>query len=87
MARKLQGFVLQNWIQRKQTGKYWFDSFMKRNPKFTIRKPEATRLGRVTTFSKYNVDRFFEQLRTILMRIKVNFMFVWNMDESGLTTV
>ncbi|XP_045463203.1 MFS-type transporter clz9-like [Harmonia axyridis] len=68
-------------------GNDWFTNFMKRNPKLAIRSPEATSLSRATSFNRTNVQNFFEKYRSVLERYSFPPSRIWNVDETGITTV
>lgn len=76
-----------SWKTNKMAGKDWLTAFLKRNPKLSIRKPEATSLGRATSFNKTNVGRFFDKLAAVLDRHKFTVSTIWNVDETGVSTV
>ena len=49
----------------KQAGRGWMDGFMKRHPRISVRKPEATNVARTTSFNQTNTSAFFGQLKSI----------------------
>lgn len=80
--------VPDNWHRDKKAGLEWMRSFLKRN-KLSLRIPEGCSLSRMTSFNKHNVDIFFTNLEN-LYKLKEHFANgtrVWNLDETGTTTV
>lgn len=75
------------WHKNRQAGVDWFAGFIKRNPILSIRTPEATSAERASAFNKHNVNDFFTKLGDILLKYKLAPSRIWNLDETGVTTV
>lgn len=76
------------WHENKKAGIDWLKSFMNRNKnKITLRKPENTSLARATGFNKRAVSEFFENYITVLKKYNFKPEQIFNLDETGVTTV
>jgi hypothetical protein len=51
-----------NLVQKKIAGKDWFTSFLKRNQRLSIRKPEATSQARAAALNKVVMNNFYDQV-------------------------
>jgi hypothetical protein len=76
-----------NWQVNLSAGNDWFSGFMSRNSSLlSIRKPEATSLGRITSFNRTNVNLFYDNLDDLYRRFHFEPQAIWNVDETVLTT-
>lgn len=72
--------------ETKMAGMHWLRSFLKRN-KLSIRTPEATSAARARGFNRQAVNSFFEILVPLQEKRKFPPSRVFNVDETGITTV
>lgn len=56
----------ESWNTNRCAGKEWILGFRGRHPKLALRTPEATSLGRATSFNKHNVSVFYTNLKEVL---------------------
>jgi len=87
-AKKMNIKYPDQWNQQQMTGKGWYYLFMKRHPILSLRTPEQTSMHRIKSFCKENVEAFFcnyERVLTQVAPFQPN--QIWNMDESGFSTV
>lgn len=73
--------------ERKIAGRNWLDAFLKRNPKLSFRKPEATSAARARGFNKPSVNAFFDLLENTLHKKRFQPSRIFNADETGISTV
>lgn len=71
----------------KMAGADWMYGFLKRNPNLSLRKPEATSVNRVKAFNRDEVNRFFSNLESLMERHKFLPARIFNVDETGISTV
>ena len=65
----------------------WLQGFLKRHPKISIRKPEATSAARARGFNKVSVSKFFTLLTEVMEAHKFTPQNIYNVDESGFSCV
>ena len=86
-------FALRNNIpnkfskESKMAGKDWYYSFMKRNPRISLKKPEGTSLNRVIAFNRQSVSIFFKNLLTVQEKNNFPPTKIFNVDETGVSSV
>ncbi|XP_047118526.1 MFS-type transporter clz9-like [Schistocerca piceifrons] len=74
-------------LENEMAGEEWFRSFMNRNPSLSVSVAQATSLSRATSFNKTNVKAFYDNLQTVMDRQKYEPQDIYNVDETGVTTV
>lgn len=72
---------------KKMAGKDWLQSFLQRHPRLSLRKPESTSLGRISGFNAESVGHFYKNLDAILTKYNFAPNRIFNVDETGITTV
>lgn len=68
-------------------GKDWYYSFMSRHPSISLRTPEATSINRITAFNTTEVKMFFDQLESLQTKHNFSSHRIFNIDETGISTV
>jgi len=76
-----------NWQFHQCASEDWLLCFMKRHPPLSLRTPEATSLSRATSFNITNVGKYFGNLEEVMRRHNFGPHQVYNVDETGVTTV
>ncbi|XP_057311558.1 uncharacterized protein LOC130649317 [Hydractinia symbiolongicarpus] len=71
----------------QMAGRDFVSGFLKRRQTLSLRKPEAVSLNRVFGLNKTSIDRYFENLKTVLEKFNIRPHRIFNVDESGLTCV
>ena len=77
----------ENWRKDEAAGYDWAQIFLKRHPDISLRSPEATSIERMAAFNPTNVAAFMKNLEEALSRHGYGPDQIWNLDETGCTTV
>lgn len=83
------GLNIKPWVEKGIASKDWLLGFLKRHPDLSLRCPEATSISRAVGFNKPQVDKFFQVLKTATELLGTTYspQKIWNVDETGVTTV
>lgn len=76
-----------NWKESQSARVDWCLNFTKRHKDISLRKPESTVLARAMGLNKPNVDTFFSNLGSLIDKYKIEPHNIFNVDETGVTTV
>ena len=76
-----------SWEENEKAGEVWLKLFMQRYPTLSIRLPQPTSIARATSFNKTNVAAFFANYTGVLNKHNFDAKDIWNVDETGITTV
>ncbi|XP_065312539.1 uncharacterized protein LOC135922058 [Gordionus sp. m RMFG-2023] len=87
MAKRYSLQVPKSWEITQSAGEDWVGAFIKRNQTISLRTPEATSIARATNFNMKMVDLFFNNYLTVTRENNFLPCDIYNMDETGLTTV
>ena len=70
----------------KLAGRDWALIFLKKH-KLSLRTPSKTSLARIMVFNKVQVDLFYTNLEQLIIKFNFPSSRIYNMDESGMSTV
>ncbi|KAK7095561.1 hypothetical protein V1264_006951 [Littorina saxatilis] len=73
--------------EKKTAGKDWYRHFMRRHPEISLRQPEATSFARAEGFNREAVNRYFNLLEELVDDNSLHASRIFNMDETGISTV
>ncbi|CAB3236996.1 unnamed protein product [Arctia plantaginis] len=80
--------IEERFNQVNQTaGKDWLAGFLQRHPDLSIRKPEAISINRILGFNKTEITLFFNNLEKLMVQHNFEPQMIYNVDETGITTV
>ena len=73
--------------EKQMAGKDWAMGFLNRHPNLSLRNPEATSMARMSGFIRVQVQKFYDLLRSQMEKHQFKEHQIFNIDESGITTV
>ena len=76
------------WNVNEKAGIEWLRGFLDRHKEISLQTPEGTSIQRMANFNEVTVKMFFENLEQFLRRNRgFSADQIWNVDETGITTV
>jgi hypothetical protein len=54
--------------ETKLAGRDWLEGFLRRNPRISLRRPQATSINRITAFNKEEIVTFYDNLQGVMMK-------------------
>lgn len=75
------------WEVNEEAGKDWFSSFLRRNSRLSIRKPETTSQARAAAVNHVIIDKYFDDLYDLYEKHKLTDEEIFNPDETNNPTV
>lgn len=76
-----------SWTENDKERKDWMLGFMKPYQRHSVINPEATSLGRATSFNRQTVSEFFNNLREVMAQYKFSAAHIYNMGERAIPAV
>lgn len=76
-----------SWDKWSQAGKTWYYMFMFRHKNMSLWKPQATSLSRATSLNRHNASFFFIKYKELMGKYHFTPENIYNVDESGISTV
>ncbi|XP_008215689.1 uncharacterized protein LOC100680043 isoform X1 [Nasonia vitripennis] len=73
--------------KQKIAGKDWFCGFLKRNPDFSIRKPDVQSNEQFQQFYKKELNKFYHDLNLIIEKYEFSPDRIYNVQETEIYTV
>ena len=73
--------------EKNPANKHWFYDFMRRHRQLVLRQSEATSTARANGFNRTSVGEYFDKLTALIDKHSFDALHIFNMDESGITTV
>ncbi|XP_008480367.1 jerky protein homolog-like, partial [Diaphorina citri] len=74
-------------VETQKAGRDWYYGFIQRHPAISLRTPEATSLNRIMAFNEDEVKIFFENLTALQSKYNFQPKSIYNIDETGISTV
>ena len=72
---------------KRRAGKDWVRGYFKRFGDLSVRTPQGTNISRAVGFNRPKVQQFFDLYKDVLQKHQYLPSHIWNMDESGVSTV